>query len=503
MTRAGLLYANHAFTQLLGYGDKVDLLSLPPRECLRQHVARAERAELFRELSRVMRGTASHVEEERALHRRGGGQVVVHFYYDSISFDGEPGVMITARDVTSERALHDKLTHAERMASVGTLAAGVAHEINNPLAYVTTNIAYCVERLRYIDALLDGRSVGIGNPDSLRTLLTPMAQALKEAHQGTTRVASIVRDLRALTRDDNGLANSVNLEEALETAVHMGASEFRYRAQLIRDFQGAGAVWGNETRLVQVFLNLIINAAQAFTTDDPQVNRIIVRAYQEGPSTICEIEDNGMGIPEENLERIFHPFFTTKPVGVGTGLGLSICHGLVYSMRGTLTVRSQANKGSCFRVSMIRSDEAPPRSARRTPSTSPLGRARVLIVDDEPLILRSVSRLLQDQHDVVLAANGKEALARIRNDGPFDLVVCDLMMPAMTGMELHTEIARTDPDVASRFVFLTGGAFTEEARRFLASVDNPTLDKPVQSNLLRSVLSGVLRGGAPPSGTAV
>lgn len=492
VSRDALIYSNAAFAHLLGYAHKSDVFGVPPRDLLRRHASRAERGRIFRGLMAVIRGRAHHVEDERTLRQLDDGALVVHFYYDSIGFEGRPCAMITARDVSGERILTEKLTHAERMASVGSLAAGVAHEINNPLAYVTTNIAFCVERLRAVDAVLDAPLTEAPQGSTLRDLLGPMAQALSEAQQGANRVASIVRDLRALTREDRELDAPVDLQQVLETALHMCDTEFRYRASLVRKFEGVGAVWGNETRLVQVFLNLIINAAQAFTDQNVNANRITVRAFTEGAATVCEIEDNGIGIPEENLERIFHAFFTTKPIGVGTGLGLSICHGLVHSMRGKLSVQSRVGKGSCFRVTLVRCDDAKPRSTRRTPSTSPTGQARILIVDDEPLILRSVSRLLHDQHHVETAANGDEALQKLLHDEPYDIVVCDLMMPSMTGMELHAEVARTDPELAERFVFLTGGAFTEQARAFLAATGNPTLEKPVQSKLLRSVLNSVL-----------
>lgn len=489
----GLVYANQAAVRLLGYDSALDLYSKPTRTLLGLHLDRASRPSALRALALVRRREETHLEEELSIRSRDGRDLIVRFYYDAVTFEEEPCVLLTARDVSLDRALQEKVGRSERMASIGALAAGVAHEINNPLAYVTTNIAYCVERLRYVDELLDGRSARVGSIESLRSILRPMSQALAEAHDGTTRVATIVRDLRALTREDNDQISPVFIPAALDSAIHMSESEYRYRARLVRDFGDARSVSGNETRVVQVFLNLIVNAAQAFESEDVDDNSISVRAWTEGAHTIIEVEDNGVGIPEPNRDRIFLPFFTTKPVGVGTGLGLSICHGLVDSMKGTLTVTSELGRGSCFRVTLPTCDQDAPHSARRVPSTSPAGRARLLVVDDEPLILRSVSRLLRDQHDVEIAANGREALERIRDDGPFDLVVCDLMMPIMTGMELHAAVRAFDPEAARRFVFLTGGAFTEAARRFLGTIDNPTLDKPVQPNLLRSVVSGVLR----------
>ena len=493
-TSSGIAYANRALLDLLGYAQLKDLMVGAPKDLIQQHVPENQSGPTLRKLIGVIRSQQAHERFELKLCRTTGEDLSAQVYLDSIEFEGLAAVMVTLRDITESQGIQDKLRRAERMASIGTLAAGVAHEINNPLAYVTTNIAYCMERLRYMDELLEGRMIRLESPASLRAMFTPMAQALTEAHQGTSRVATIVRDLRALTREDKDTEATVDLPRALAAAVHMSESEVRYRAQLVTEFEEAGAVWGNETRIVQIFLNLIVNAAQCFTTENRETNVVTVRAWTEGEQSIAEVEDNGPGIPEENLERIFDPFFTTKPVGVGTGLGLSICHGLIESMDGSLTVRSQVDEGTTFRVTLKCSQEKAPGSVRRGPSLRPDIRARVLIVDDEPLILRSVARLLRDQHDVETAHNGVEGLAKIREDGPFDLVVCDLMMPEMTGMDLHQAVKAYDPDIASRFVFLTGGAYTEQAKKFLAGVDNPKLDKPIQPNLLRSVVTSVLRG---------
>jgi len=321
-----------------------------------------------------------------------------------------------------------------------------------------------------------------------------MAQALTEAHQGTSRVATIVRDLRALTREDTETDSTVDLSSVLGSAIHMSESETRYRCSVHADVDRVGAVLGNETRLAQIFLNLIVNAAQAFESDDKERNRIRIVAHESGDDCFVQVEDNGPGIPPQNIRRIFDPFFTTKPVGVGTGLGLSICHGLIESMHGSISVSSEVGRGSIFTVQLRSSKDLPAAISSKLPSLSPHVRARVLIVDDEPLILRSVARLLKDEHDVEIAANGREALLKLAEDGPFDLILCDLMMPEMNGMDLHHEVARTDPHTARRFVFLTGGAYTDTARAFLAQVNNPKLDKPIQPTLLRSVVHTVLRG---------
>ncbi len=493
-TERGIAFANHALLMLLGYDSLGELVRNEPGELIRQHIPAAHRRAALSRITRVLRSAAAHEEAAQPLLTLGGTELAVQYYFDRIDFEAEPAVMITIRDITASRALDEKLSRAERMASVGTLAAGVAHEINNPLAYVTTNIAYCMERIRYIEELLEGNAIRLGSPASLRAMLRPMEQALTEAHQGTSRVATIVRDLRALTREDKETDSTIDVPTVLASAIHMSESETRYRCQVFADVDRVGGVLGNETRLAQIFLNLIVNAAQAFSSEDKERNKISISAHESGEMCVIEIADNGPGIPAENLNRIFDPFFTTKPVGVGTGLGLSICHGLIESMRGSISVRSEVGLGTTFVVQLRISREAPPTSANRLPTINPDLRARVLIVDDEPLILRSVSRLLKDEHDVETASNGREALEKLSEDGPFDLIVCDLMMPEMNGMDLHQEVSKFDPDIARRFVFLTGGAYTDSAKQFLAKITNPKLDKPIQPNLLRSVVSSVLRG---------
>jgi signal transduction histidine kinase len=490
-----IVFENEAILTILGHDGVAPRPTGAPRlvRCLLSRVTRSARSQLASALIRVARGAASALECEVPLSIDQRAKFV-RFFLDSISFQGRPSLMVTARDVTEYREIKELLNRSERMAAIGTLAAGVAHEINNPLSYVTTNIAYAVERVRYLDQILLGSSVQIESPSTLRLLLGPLLHALKEAHDGSHRVATIVRDLRTLSRETGGERVVVDLSRTLDVALHMAEQTYRYRAQFISDYLGVGLVWGTETRLIQVFLNLIVNAAQAFERDDPRNNLVIIRGAIEGKTTVIEVEDNGPGIAREHHEKIFSPFFTTKPVGEGTGLGLSICHGIVYSLGGTISLESEPGLGAKFRVCLETAEhESPPSKPRRT-SMRPQGRARVLIIDDEILLLRSLARLLQEHHDITTARNGREGLDQIQNSGPFDLVLCDLMMPEMTGMDLYEALRRQAPEMAERFVFLTGGAFSERARTFLASIDNPKLEKPIEPHLLRNIVATFLSG---------
>jgi CheY-like chemotaxis protein len=255
-------------------------------------------------------------------------------------------------------------------------------------------------------------------------------------------------------------------------------------------------VLGSEHRLGQVFLNLLINAAQAIPEGAADRNLVnVVTGVADDGRVVVEITDTGAGIPEDVLPRIFDPFFTTKPVGVGTGLGLSIVHGIVSGMGGEIKVRSEPGMGTIFTVLL------PPAPPAPAPADAPAPRPRaeaphagdVLVVDDEPLVGRAVTRILSPPHRVTLASSGAEALALLEAHR-YDVVLCDLMMPGMSGMDLHERVARSAPEVASRMVFLTGGAFTDGAREFLARVPNARLEKPFEPAVIRDAVAARLAG---------
>jgi CheY-like chemotaxis protein len=254
-------------------------------------------------------------------------------------------------------------------------------------------------------------------------------------------------------------------------------------------------VLGSEARLGQVFLNLLLNAAQAIGDGDTARNTITLRTRVEGGRVVVEVQDTGCGIPADALGRIFDPFYTTKPSGVGTGLGLSICHGIVRSLGGELSVESAPGVGSVFRVALPIPISIPTSPAVRAEGTRPprgsavaAQRRRVLIIDDEPTVVAALARTLGDQHEVVSATGGRQALAIVRDDARFDVILCDLLMPDLTGMEVHAELSRAHPGLEHRIIFMTGGAFTPGARRFLESVPNRRVEKPFDLARLRGMI---------------
>jgi signal transduction histidine kinase len=398
------------------------------------------------------------------------------------------------------RKMQEELLISDRLASIGTLAAGVGHEINNPLAAVLANLDFSLQDL---DSLEDELRASETNAvaERLTRRLSEVAGPLREAREAADRVRRIVGDLRLFSRagdvEKNGPAD---VQAVLESSVRMAWNEIRHRARLIREYTPVGKVWANESRLGQVFLNLIINAAQSLPegrSDENEIRVVIAPAPHPGAMEVC-VRDTGTGIPADVLPRIFDPFFTTKPVGVGTGLGLAICRRIVTALGGQISVESEEGRGTAFRVILPLAGEREEEVADTTapsepePQPAPVRRGKVLVIDDEPMICSVVSRLLGEAHDVVSAGSVKEALARLDEDAGFDVILCDLMMPDTTGMDLHAALLVSRPALARRIVFMTGGAFTTTGREFLDSIPNARVEKPFDGNALKALVASVV-----------
>ena len=419
------------------------------------------------------------------LIRREGSEIPIADSCAPIrSIDGTiTGAVLVFRDLTALKHLEDahaelqnRLIFADRMASVGTLAAGVAHEINNPLTYVTANLELALEEARGSRSSRAGRA-----PSLVETLL--------EAREGVTRVTNIVRGLKTFSRLDEEHRRVVDVVAVLERALALAGNEIRHRARLVRELGPIPPVEADEGRLGQVFVNLLVNAAQSFAGGSMEENEIAVvtRTDPEGRAVV-EVRDNGRGIPPDVARRVFDPFFTTKAIGVGTGLGLAMSRSIVIGLGGEISLQSD-ERGTTFRVALPATcARAPSLPAVTAPSVLPaVRRGTVLVVDDEPAVGTAIQRILR-QHDVTVVTSGKDALALLSAGRDFDVVVSDLMMPGMSGMELHSAITRLHPETASRMLFMTGGAFTPEAGAFFDRVANERMSKPFDASELRAVV---------------
>jgi len=373
------------------------------------------------------------------------------------------------------REMQARLALADRMASVGTLAAGVAHELNNPLSYVVANLSFLAEGLG---------AAGAGGADPSGEL----RDAVREGREGAERMRGIIRDLKTFSRVEDSLIGPVELGPVLESCISMAWNEIKHRARFVRELGDVPPVRGNEGKLGQVFLNLLVNAAQAIpeARSDKSEIRLTSRMAEDGRVAV-EVRDTGSGIAPENLHRIFDPFFTTKPVGEGTGLGLTICHNIVSSVGGDIQVESVEGRGTTFRV-LLRPAERPEVGPGPTPVAVRAGRrARVLVVDDEPLVGAAVRRALGADHEVSVVSGARQALDRMRRE-PFDVVLTDLLMPEVSGMELYEMVLQQFPALAPRMVFVTGGAFTPAARRFMEAHRDRFLEKPFEVASLRELV---------------
>ncbi|GAC1596636.1 MAG: hypothetical protein NVS4B10_05780 [Myxococcales bacterium] len=305
----------------------------------------------------------------------------------------------------------------------------------------------------------------------------------------------IVRDLKLFSRTDAGPQGPADVNRVLESSINIAYNEIRHRARLVKDLSRVPEVQASESRLGQVFLNLIINAAQAIDPGDAKNNEVRLITRVEGKRVIVEVRDTGCGIPAALQKTIFDPFFTTKPAGVGTGLGLAICHSIVSELGGELTVVSAPGKGSTFSVALpvaVEAADAEPSPA--PPPTAKAGkRASLLVVDDEASVGTSIRRALSAEHDVVPVTSARAALDLLGRGERFDTVLCDLMMPDMTGMDLHRALLRIEPTLAQGMIFMTGGVFTSAAQQFLDHMPNQRIEKPFEVQNLRAIVRNSLR----------
>ncbi len=379
-----------------------------------------------------------------------------------------------------------RVAQADRLASVGILAAGVAHEINNPLAYVVTS-------LDHAQSLLEAARVRGGDGvESDPRLIEALQKPLASAREGVERVRLIVRDLRTFSRSETAADVSIDVERTMDTAINLASVTTRARARLLRDYGGVGPVTGDPSRLGQVFVNLLVNAAQAIPEGHAEHNEIRVLTREVHGTVSIEVSDTGEGMSLDVAHRVFEPFVTSKPPGEGTGLGLSICHGIVKSMGGEITLEHTGPDGTTFRVCLPRARDEHPAKRVATPPVSadlaPTPSLRVLVIDDEAVLASTLRLALSDRHEVLLASSGTDGLAVLARDQAFDVVLCDLLMPDRTGIDVFEAIERDHPALAPRVVFMTGGTYTSRAEALFARVKNLRLEKPFSMEELNAVL---------------
>jgi two-component system cell cycle sensor histidine kinase/response regulator CckA len=437
-------------------------------ECIRRSLellTAESKADFLRILMAAFRNERDvHLETAIMTCSRESRDVRVHWRFVEGGEGGFERAIVAVVDMTAERDLQQRLLLAERMSAIGTLTASIVHEIKNPLTFVWNHLRTLSESTE---------------PSSKEA-----AEMVSEAYEGAERIRIITNEITSLSHGGDGAeVETVNLKQVLDSVIKMAQPEIQHRATVVREYEDSSLyIRGSRTRVGQVFLNLIVNAAQAIDPGDRTQNAITVRARSIDKDRVCiEVQDTGPGISSQLLRRIFDPFVTTKPAGRGTGLGLSICRRIVHSLEGTIEIQSHPGQGTVARVVLPRVARSPRPLTVPPPSMSAIRRATrgklaILVVDDEPVIARLIQKALID-HDVTTAHDGREAVA-LMGEHAYDVILCDLIMPEMTGMDVYRAALQRETPVNDRIVFMTGGAFTQRARDFLESVPNMRIEKP-------------------------
>ena len=382
-------------------------------------------------------------------------------------------------DVADDRdaAERECLTEADRLMSLGFLTGGVAHEINNALTPMRLSLG------RLISFELSRRPLGA---ERLHRI-----ELLQDVREGVARIERVIRELKAFSHVDDSERRPVDIAALVEVAIGQAAHEIRHHARLVCEYSSVPSVRARPAELRQVLLNLLVNAAQAIPLGEAHLNEILVvtRTDDHGCAVI-EIKDTGTGIAPEMLSRIFEPFFTTRSEGrLGLGLGLAMSRDIVAALDGEITIESEVGMGTTVRVVLPPCDEISAAINEAPPDhTEHDVRRRILIVDDDRPVAAAIAFEL-GTHDVVVAESGREALEILRRDKNFDVILCDLMMPEISGMDVYESLRLVDPALLGRVVLMTGGAFTTRAGQFLSEVAAPMIEKPFYPGQLHAIVN--------------
>jgi PAS domain S-box-containing protein len=497
------VYANSAVARILGIDSPSALVGAPVLDVIHPD----DRARAAARITAMSGGQPSVPFSEERLLRRDGSIVMASIAALRVEFGGEPSIAVIARDVTEQRRMTAQLAQAERLASIGVLAAGVGHEINNPLTYVILRLgaaAVLERRMRAeVQRLHDDLVLVLGDVGARQVLrgdpfvgwLEELAAHLSSAQDGAARIRQIVSDLRLFSRATDEAVAPIDVRVPLERALAMAAHELKHRATVKKELAAVAPVLANEGRLAQVFLNLLLNAVQAIPEGGAEPQTVGLRTAQAGAEVVIEISDTGEGISDEVLPRLFEPFFTTKSVGAGSGLGLAVSHGIVVGLGGRIEVESRVGHGSTFRVVLpateAKSTDAPP-SPPRPPQTAARN-ARILVVDDELSLARAVAMLLERHGDVLVESCGEGAQERLARGESFDVILCDVVMPVMSGFELFRWMEERRPELASRVLFMSGGRLGDQERAHSERHPDRWLSKPFDADRLEASVLRVLR----------
>lgn len=387
----------------------------------------------------------------------------------------EEEILLVLNDITEQKQQQEMLQGHSRLASVGELAAGVAHEINNPLAAI----------------------LGLSELIQMEALAPQITEDAAKIQEAAQRAARIVQNLLSFARKQAPEKSYLDIASVADRAVELKSHDFRQEnIQItVRHSNRVPSTMMDDLQIIQVILNILTNAEQAIAENQGSGKITLTTQLVKGKIHVS-IADDGPGIPADTLPNIFNPFFTTKQVGQGTGLGLSICYGIIREHGGELWAESRRGKGAVFHFELPVASQAVRDDTRTTDRfagsvSGSAGKKRILVVDDEPIFRDTMFRMLTaDEHDVSLAEDGNDAWQLIRKD-QFDLILTDLKMPGMDGQKLYERVQEMSPDLAGQMVFITGDTASANAMNFLGSTTNPVLRKPFNISDVRRLIEAL------------
>ncbi|HVH67983.1 MAG TPA: PAS domain S-box protein [Gemmatimonadales bacterium] len=405
---------------------------------------------------------------ETNFYRKDGEVRTIQVTYSTPQLDEE--VLCVIRDVTDQKMLQEQLIQSEKMSAIGQLVSGVAHELNNPLAGISAFAQLLLSEKRF--------------PPDQRT-------AAEMIYAEARRASRIVQNLLTFARQHKPERTPTQVNQVLDDTLELRGYELRVRGiDVQRDYdEQVAETMADAHQLQQVFLNLITNAEQAMERAEREQQRLTVRTRRAGDIIRIEVEDTGPGIPPNLLERIFNPFFTTKPTGSGTGLGLSISLGIVREHEGRIWAENAPQGGARFIIELPIVAPHGTGESQAVPAAQPVtDRLHILVVDDEASVRVALQRYLSSRgHEVETTASGREALARMREDS-FDAVIIDMRMPDLSGEQLFGELKARDPSYTERVIFTTGQLVDDNVRGFLSSTGRPCVPKPFEFSAFDQVL---------------
>lgn len=465
ISRAGeILQVNPAGAHMLGFDDPKNLIGVSLGDLLMPDEVPL--------LMRRMRASAEGRHQPPQIyhvHRKDGSVISAEVSSMPFEHEGQPALLAFVRDVTDALKLQEQMARAERLAALSTLAGGLAHEVNNPLTAAMLQVDVIEQHL--LNAL------GAAVP-------APAMERIAELRKTHERIAVVMRDFATFARTGEEKRERLDLKAIIVAAERMLEPMLAKKGRYTSNIGELPPVEADASRIEQVIVNLLLNAAQALP-EGRAGNTIDLRAATLPDGRAClEIKDNGVGITSENLRRIFDPFFTTKPVGVGTGLGLTVCHNIVSSYGGAIEVDSISGHGCTMRVLL-------PPAVTMTPVPFSKPRTKVMIIDDEPHLANTLRLLLADRHDVVATTQSEQAVRLLVEGAPVDVVVCDLMMPEPSGIEVFRRVTERRPELKARFIFMTGGTYTATTDRFFESNGSPLVLKPFNPSEVEKLIARI------------